>query len=293
MSLHVGEQVAVGRGDHAHIHPPRLGRADALDLAVLDDAQELGLHGERELANFVQEQRTAVRLFEEPGLGLGRARERATYMAKELAFEQRFDHCRTVHHHEGTRASGSELVKSPRHQFLACAGFARHQRCPNVRRQTPDHVEQFLHHGTSADHPVKLELLRQLRVSPQERLPPLDALAHRDQQLAEAVEVERLGQVVERAKLDGLDGGVDAGVTGHETDLACGQSRPNLPQHIQTIDVRHLEVDERDVRLDIQQGRQRRARARVRQDGERQRLREPLDQRDDARIVVDDQKDGL
>ena len=44
----------------------RLGRADALDLAVLEHAQQLHLHAERQLADLVEEDRAAVGRLEEP-----------------------------------------------------------------------------------------------------------------------------------------------------------------------------------------------------------------------------------
>ena len=40
----LGLEVAVGRGDDAHVDLDRLGRADAADLALLQHAQQLHLH---------------------------------------------------------------------------------------------------------------------------------------------------------------------------------------------------------------------------------------------------------
>ena len=45
--LHVGDQVAVGRGDQPDIDLDRLARADRLDLAFLESAKELDLSGRR------------------------------------------------------------------------------------------------------------------------------------------------------------------------------------------------------------------------------------------------------
>ena len=41
----VGFEVAIGRGDDAHIHLPRSCVADALDFLLLQHAQQFGLHG--------------------------------------------------------------------------------------------------------------------------------------------------------------------------------------------------------------------------------------------------------
>jgi hypothetical protein len=45
--LHVGDQVAVGRGDQPDIDLDRLAGADRLDLAFLESAQELDLRCRR------------------------------------------------------------------------------------------------------------------------------------------------------------------------------------------------------------------------------------------------------
>ena len=53
-------EVAVGRGDEAHVDVDRLDAADALELALLQRAQQLDLHLDRDLADLVEEQRAAV-----------------------------------------------------------------------------------------------------------------------------------------------------------------------------------------------------------------------------------------
>ena len=61
--LHLGGEVAVGRRDEAHVDglgPP----ADLLHLARLQRAQDLGLDGQRQLANLVDEERALVGLLE-------------------------------------------------------------------------------------------------------------------------------------------------------------------------------------------------------------------------------------
>src|SRR3954464_7196534 len=84
----VGE-IAVGGGHDAYVDAPALVLADASNLALLQGPQELDLHGGGHLADFVEQQRSAVRRFEQPWAVAGRARERASRMAEELALEQR------------------------------------------------------------------------------------------------------------------------------------------------------------------------------------------------------------
>ena len=56
-----GDEVAVRRRDDAHVHGDGLAAADALDLALLQHAQQLGLHGQRHVAHLVEEERAARR----------------------------------------------------------------------------------------------------------------------------------------------------------------------------------------------------------------------------------------
>ena len=81
-------QILVGRGDHAHVDLERAAAADALDLPLLQDAQQLGLHRERHVADLVQEQRAAAGALELAAALLGGAGERARFVAEELALDQ-------------------------------------------------------------------------------------------------------------------------------------------------------------------------------------------------------------
>ena len=53
-------QVLVGRADDAHVDRDLLAAADALDHAVLQEAQQLRLQRQRHVADLVEEQRAAV-----------------------------------------------------------------------------------------------------------------------------------------------------------------------------------------------------------------------------------------
>ena len=81
-------QVGVGRGQHAHVHAPRLARAQALELAALQHAQQLHLAGRREVADLVEEQRAAVGGLEAADAPLGGAGVGARLGAEQLALQQ-------------------------------------------------------------------------------------------------------------------------------------------------------------------------------------------------------------
>ena len=101
--------------------------AQALDLAVLEHAQQRDLGFCGQIADFVEEDRAAVGRFESSETSLQRARERALLVAEELRRDERGRDGRAVHANE--RASGPMrlLVDGSRDQLLAAAGFAQDQ----------------------------------------------------------------------------------------------------------------------------------------------------------------------
>ena len=70
--------------------------AEPLQTSFLQHPQELDLRSRGHVADFIQKDGSMIRLFESPdppGFGPG---ECATFVAKELAFEQRFRNGRAV-----------------------------------------------------------------------------------------------------------------------------------------------------------------------------------------------------
>jgi hypothetical protein len=58
-------QAAIGCRDHAHIHPHIAHASHAADHLILQHTRRFGLQQGRKLSDFVQEQRAAVRGFEQ------------------------------------------------------------------------------------------------------------------------------------------------------------------------------------------------------------------------------------
>ena len=57
-------QIVMGCDSNSHIDSDRTVSTDAFDFAFFQHAQEFGLHGERHIANFVQENGAVLRLLE-------------------------------------------------------------------------------------------------------------------------------------------------------------------------------------------------------------------------------------
>src|SRR5262245_52472491 len=81
-------QIDVGRGDQTEVGAHETRAAEATKLALLKNAQQLGLRVERQVADLVEEERGAVGLLEDAGsLGV-RAREGAALVAEQLALDR-------------------------------------------------------------------------------------------------------------------------------------------------------------------------------------------------------------
>ena len=125
--LHVVDQVAVGGRDDAHVDLDRLARADRLDLALLDRAQQLDLRGRRQLADLVEEQRAAGGLDEFAGVALGGAGEGALLVAEQDRLDEVVGDGAAIDRDERLGAPLAGAVDGARDQLLADAGFALDQ----------------------------------------------------------------------------------------------------------------------------------------------------------------------
>ena len=67
------------------------------------------------------------------------------------------------------------------------------------------------------------------------------------EQLQEALEVERLGQEVHGAELDGLDRVVDRGAAAHQNHLAVEVGCAHGAQHVEPACARHAQIDGGEV----------------------------------------------
>ena len=117
----------MGRRHEAHVGAPRLDATHPTEGTGLDQAQQLHLLGQRNVADLVQEQRAAVGGFHEADLRGRRAGERTLLMAEQFVLEQRLRKARAVHDDEGLAGTAARLVDRLGHHLLARAGLAQQQ----------------------------------------------------------------------------------------------------------------------------------------------------------------------
>src|SRR5262245_17806710 len=136
-------QVAIRRRDQPHIGAQGARAADALELALLQHAQELGLDLRGQLAYLVEEQRAAVGELEAAAPLLDGAGEGAFLVAEELAFHELARERRAVDLDECPLAPAAELVDRARDELLPGAGLTLDQDRAIGRR----HLRDLLAHA--------------------------------------------------------------------------------------------------------------------------------------------------
>src|SRR5205085_8868500 len=120
-------EVLVRRRDDADVHFHGARRAEALDFAFLEHAQDLGLRLRAHVADLVEEDRAAVALLELADLLLRCAGERSLLVAEELRLDQLLGNRRAVHLHEALAAAQAVAMNGPRDQLFADAAFTGDQ----------------------------------------------------------------------------------------------------------------------------------------------------------------------
>ena len=144
-------EIAVGRGDDAHVDRDVGACADATHSAFLQDAQQLRLRRKIQRVNFVEKQRAAGSFFKETAAVLVRARERAALVTEEFGFDECFGNGGTVDIDEGVIASWDSVVDCTGGKFFAGSGSAGNEYRSVGWRHAFDHGEQFFHHRRLAD----------------------------------------------------------------------------------------------------------------------------------------------
>ena len=212
-------QVPVRGGQDPDLDRRALARAEGPELAVLQDAEELGLDGHRDLGDLVEEDRPSVGLLEQAALVPVGAGEGALLVAEELRFEQALRDGGAVADDERLVLGGAEAVDGPGHDFLAGPGLAGDEDAREVLGDVLDEPEDLEHRGVPADQALEvvlpLELLLEMEGFAAERTlagdPPED--------VGEDVALVGPGDEVGRAGADDVEGGLPADGFAAEEDV--------------------------------------------------------------------------
>ena len=210
-------QILMGGGDDAYIHLDGGLAAHPVELAVGEYPQQPGLTLGRHVADFIQKQRAAVRLFKTAAASGGGAGEGTPFVAEQFRFQQVAGDGRSVQGNEGFVGARTVAMQRPRHQFLAGAGFAVDQHRDVGAGQTANGAEYLLHGRRLTDDLGGFAF--GFRVLYRLAAVLIDGALH---QVHGLIHVEGLGHVFEGAALIGGYRTVQIGVGGHDDHRNAG-----------------------------------------------------------------------
>src|SRR6202007_936476 len=120
-------QVTMGRSHNAHIYFLRPTASQAFEFTLLQGAKQLWLQLERDIADFIQEQRSLMCYLKPANLLRDRAGERSPFMAKQFTFEQPGRNGSTIELNERPSVARTAAVNSARDEFLAGASLTQQE----------------------------------------------------------------------------------------------------------------------------------------------------------------------
>ena len=243
-ALNLGLEVLVRGGDHPHVDLDRARRAEALDLPLLQDAQDLGLRLGTHVPDFVEEDGPAIGLLELADLLLGGASERPLLVTEELRLDQLLRDRGAVHLDEAVAAPQAVAVDGARDELLAGTALAEQQHRRGRRRRPLDGVPDLPQRHALAHHLVaRLDGALERAVLVHE--PGLvESVPDRHEH---ALAGERLFDEVERAELGRLDGGAHGPVARNDDHGQRLVDLPDLLQRFEPVLPAHLDVEEHEV----------------------------------------------
>ncbi len=149
-------QVAVRGGEDAHVDAHRAAAAEAVDLALLDGAQQLGLQAGVHLADLVEQQRAAVGRLELAEAAGDGAAERALLVAEQLALQQVLGNGGAVQGHERTSSAARAAVDVAGEHLLAGAALPGDEHRGLGTRHLLGAPQRGEHRGVAGDQGVGL-----------------------------------------------------------------------------------------------------------------------------------------
>src|SRR6266481_1813057 len=127
-------EILVCGGENANIHAESLAGADRLEALLFQNAQHLRLRAQAHVADFVEEERTAIGFFEFADLILSGAGEAALHVPKKFRFDQLLRDSGAVHLDKQAFAAQAGGMQGPRHELFARAALAIDQHAAVGRR---------------------------------------------------------------------------------------------------------------------------------------------------------------
>ncbi len=236
--------------------------AHARDLALLEDAEQIGLRPQADVADLIEKDGPPLGDLEFSLLPVLRSGEGAFLVAEKLALEQRLGQRAAVDGHERVIAAGRGEVNRPRDELLAGAALSGDQDGGVGGRDGLDGLEDLPHGGALADHDrLGSDRLVEGLLEHHVLAPGLGVRERVLDDVRDVVGIERLGDVVVGAVLERRDGRLDRGIAGHDDDAHLGLQLVHPPLELDSVGPSHLDVDEGEVPFPFREARERVVRA--------------------------------
>lgn len=230
------EQIAVGRRDEPAVDLHGQIAAHADDRAALQRRQQFRLQMQRQVADLIEEERTAVGDLELSGTVGARIGEGTLHVAEQFAFEQRLGHGTHIHGHHRTATAMRAAVNLARQHLLARTVFPRNEDIGIGRRDLFDDLADTFHRRT---RPPEHRLVDR-QFAPD--LPQPFHLALRTGQLAGVAQrgdqpliIPGLDHEIDRTVAHGPHCQIDIGIGRKENDLHVGTYVADPPQPVDAL----------------------------------------------------------
>jgi len=142
---HELREIAIGRTNDTHIHVHSVVAAQPLEASLLQNAKQLGLKAQSQIANLVQKQRGVIRGFDATAPHGEGSSKSPLFMSEELVFNERFGQVGARERYHWASVPGTQLVDRTRQKLLAGARFARYQYVDVAGSDLLRKSEEFLH----------------------------------------------------------------------------------------------------------------------------------------------------
>src|SRR5665213_168623 len=120
-------KIAVSSRDQTGRNRARIMSSNPRKCTILKDLQQLGLDREIEASNFIEEQRSHVRLFHTALFGRHGSGKGALFVPEQLGFKQGMGDRRTAYLNQGTTGALGESMEKANTNLFACTTFSLDQ----------------------------------------------------------------------------------------------------------------------------------------------------------------------
>src|SRR5271155_5399564 len=205
------------RRDDANIDLQVTRIAETADRVLLQNAKELDLQAQRELADFVEKESAAVRLFEEATPVASGVGKRTLLVPEKLRFEESLRDRPAIDRDEGAATAGAR-INGTRYQFLSRAALTRDEHGGAKIGDLRDRVKDVDHRLALTKDGLELAFLLNLLLEGSILSTQGFSLLCFSQREDDLIRLERFAHVVVRAGFHRLDCEIHVAVGAHDDD---------------------------------------------------------------------------